>query len=118
MRKGNRILAGLAAVLAACGGTSSASPPAPDAGIAPAYLEVDNQSYTDFNVYVIRNETRQRLGRSTANTTTAFKIPAELVTGQSLIKFGADPIGRQAIGITRELTVAPGERVVLVIPPA
>ena len=118
MRKGNRILAGLAAVLAACGGTSAAPPPAPDGDFPPAFLQVENQSYTDFNVYVIRNETRQRLGRSTANTTTSFKIPAELVTGQSLIKFGADPIGREVIGITRELTVIPGDTVILVIPPA
>jgi hypothetical protein len=118
MRKGNRILAGLAAVLAACGGTSAAPPPAPDDGVTPAFLQVENQSYTDFNVYVIRNETRKRLGRSTATTTTAFKIPGDLLTGQSRIKFGADPIGRQVIGITRELTVVPGDTVVLIIPPA
>jgi hypothetical protein len=118
MRKGNRILVGLAAVLAACGGSSSASQPEPEQGVAPAFVQVENQSYTDFNVYVIRNETRQRLGRSTANTTQAFRIPVDLLTGQPRIKIGADPIGRQVIGITREISIMPGDTVVLVIPPA
>ena len=119
MRKGNRILAGLAAVLVACGGSGGAQPPAPEEGVTPAFVSVENQSFTDFNVFVFRNETRQRLGRSTANTTQAFRIPVDLLTGQSpRIRIGADPIGREVVGITREITVMPGDTVILVIPPS
>ena len=118
MRKGNRILAGLAAVLVACGGSKAAQSPQPEPGTYPAFVQVENQSFADFNVFVFRNETtRQRLGRSTANTTTAFKIPVDMLAGQARIKIGAEPIGSQVVGITREITMAPGDTVVLVIPP-
>lgn len=118
MRKGNRILAGLAAALVACGGTSQIEEPEPASRLAPAVVRVENLSYADFNIFVFRNQSRQRLGRSTANTTQSFRIPAELMTGQPRITIGADPIGRQVIGITREITVQPGDTVFLVIPPA
>ena len=119
MRKGNRILAGLAAVLTACGGSTTAKSPEPEQSLFPAFVQVENQSYGDFNVFVFRNETtRLRLGRSTANTTQAFKIPVDMMTGQARIKIGADPIGHQGMGITREIPVAPGDTIVLVIPPA
>ena len=119
MRKGNQIMAGLAAAVAACGGSTTAQSPLPNQGVVPAFVQVENQSYTDFNVFVFRNETnRQRLGRSTANTTQAFKVPVDLLTAQARIKIGAEPIGSQVVGITREVTVAPGDTVVLIIPPA
>jgi hypothetical protein len=118
MRKGNRILAGLAAVLTACGGSTTAQSPQPEQGAVRAFVQVENQSYTDFNVFVFRNETtRLRLGRSTANTTQAFRVPEELLQGQTRLKIGAEPIGSQVVGITREIQMAPGDTVVLVIPP-
>jgi hypothetical protein len=117
MRKGNRILVGLAAALAACGGSTQASNPLPETVTGLAVLRVENQSYFDFNIFVFRNETRQRLGRSTANTTLAFRIPTDVMTGQRRVRFGADPIGRDAAGITREIDVQPGDTVFLVIPP-
>jgi hypothetical protein len=117
MRKGNRLLAGLAAAMAACGGSSQSSDPRPETLMGLAILRVENQSFIDFNIFVFRNETRQRLGRSTANTTQAFKIPSDAMTGQSRVRFAADPIGRQAAGITREIDVLPGDTVFLTIPP-
>ena len=104
MRKGNRILAGLAAVLMACGGTTPAQSPQPEQGLCPAFVQVENQSYADFNVFVFRNETtRQRLGRSTANTTQAFKIPADLLTASRGSSSAPIRSGSQVIGITREI---------------
>ena len=117
MRKGNRMLAVVAAMVVACGGSQSSSDPRPETLSGLAILRVENQSFIDFNVFVFRNETRQRLGRSTANTTQAFKIPSDVMTGQSRVRFGADPIGSPAAGITREIDVQPGDTVFLVIPP-
>lgn len=116
MRKGNRILVGLGAALAACGGTSAVKEPEP-AGLRPAVVRVENQSYADFNIFVFRSESRQRLGRSTANTTQSFRIPASVMSGQPRVKIGAEPIGVQVTGITREIPVQPGDTVFLVIPP-
>lgn len=119
MRKGNRIFAWLAAALAACGSSTQtqSSYPLPETVSGLAVLRVENQSYFDFNIFVFRNETRQRLGRSTANTTLAFRIPSDVMTGQRRVRFAADPIGREAAGITREIDVQPGDTVFLVIPP-
>ena len=118
MRKGNRILVGLAAALAACGGSAqSSSNPLPETVTGLTVLRVENQSYTDFNIFVFRDQTRQRLGRSTANTTQHYKVPSDVMTGRTRVRFGADPIGRQSEGITREIDVQPGDTVFLVIPP-
>lgn len=111
------MLAGLAAALVACGGSAQSSYPLPETVTGLAVLRVENQSYVDFNIFVFRNESRQRLGRSTANTTQAFRIPTDVLTGQSRVRFAADPIGRPAAGITREIDVQPGDTVFLVIPP-
>jgi len=116
MRKGNQILVGLGAALTACGGTAAVEEPMP-VSLRPAVVRVENQSYVDFNIFVLRAETRQRLGRATANTTQSFRIPASVMSGQPRIKLAADPIGTQIIGITREISVLPGDTVFLVIPP-
>lgn len=118
MRKGNRILSGLAAALMACGGASQVEEPGPLNAASPAIVRVENQSYADFNIYVFRNQDRQRLGRSTANTTQSFRIPADLMTGRPRITIGADPIGRQVGAISREISIQPGDTVFLTIPPA
>ena len=117
MRKGNQLVAGLAAALVACGGSAPASDPRPETLMGLAILRVDNQSYVDFNIFVFRDQTRQRLGRSTANSTQHYKIPSDAMTGRSRVRFGADPIGSQAEGITREIDVQPGDTVFLIIPP-
>ena len=117
MRKGNRILAWLAVALVACGGSSTSSDPRPETVTGLSVLRVENQSYVDFNIFVWRDQTRQRMGRSTANTTQHFKIPTDVMTGQKRMRFAADPIGRQVEGITREIDVQPGDTVFLVIPP-
>ena len=116
MRKGNLIVAGLAAAVAACGGSSSVQDPAPDAGQPPAIVRVENQTYADFNIFAHRNETKQRLGRSTANTTQSFRIPASLLSGEARIRISAEPIGTQISGTWQEVSVQPGDSVMLVIP--
>ena len=117
MRKGNRMLAGVAAALVACGGSNNTADPRPETVTGLSVLRVENQSYVDFNIFVWRDQTRQRLGRSTANTTQNYRIPTDVMTGQRRMRFAADPIGRQVEGITREIDVQPGDTVFLVIPP-
>lgn len=116
MRKGNLIVVGLAAALAACGGSGPAQNPAPDSGLPPAIVRVENQTYADFNIFVHRNETRQRLGRSTANTTQSFRIPARLLGDEARIRISAEPIGALLSGTWQEISVQPGDSVLVVIP--
>jgi hypothetical protein len=84
-----------------------------------SFLRVENQSYTDFNIFVWREQTRQRLGRSTGNTTQTFRIPPDVTSGRTRmrLRFAADPIGLPSEGITREIDMQPGDTVFLIIPP-
>jgi hypothetical protein len=107
----------LAAVLvlfaAACSSKSKAARPMDP----PTYVSVENQSFSDMNVYVLRNSQRIRLGTVTGNTTRQLQIPANMVFGATTLAFLADPIGGTRTPISQEITVQPGDVVRLVIPP-
>ena len=80
-------------------------------------LQVDNQGFLDMNVYAARNSQRVRLGTATGSGKTNFTIPPGLVTGLTPLRFVADPIGGRRASVSEEITVAPGDTVVLTIPP-
>jgi hypothetical protein len=83
----------------------------------PAVLQVDNQGFLDMTVYGVRSGQRVRLGIATGNSKTNFTIPPSLVTGLTSLRFVADPIGGPRASVSQEITVAPGDTVVLTIPP-
>jgi hypothetical protein len=100
---------------AACKTLSSGSG---DTGPAqPTVLQVDNQGFMDMNVYAARSSQRIRLGTATGNGKTNFTIPSSLVSGLTPLRFVADPIGGRRASVSEEITVAPGDTVVLTIPP-
>jgi hypothetical protein len=69
------------------------------------------------NIYVYRSSQRVRLGTATGNSVTRLTIPANLLFGATPLRFQADPIGGSRSPISSEITVAPGDEVVLTIPP-
>jgi hypothetical protein len=83
----------------------------------PTVLQVDNQGFLDMNVYASRSGQRVRLGTATGNNKTNFTIPPSLVSGLTPLRFIADPIGGRRASVSEEITVAPGDTVVLTIPP-
>jgi hypothetical protein len=58
------------------GNGSEAPAPAPR-----TTLEVENRSFNDMTVYVLRGSQRLRLGNATGNGTTTFTIPPHLIFG-------------------------------------
>ena len=110
----------VAAVLfaaAACNGLSRGSG-TPDQNQATV-VQVDNQGFLDMTVYAVRNSAqRVRLGIATGNRKTDLPIPTYLVNGLTALRFVADPIGGRRASVSEEITVAPGDTVVLTIPPA
>lgn len=116
MRTIARMLALVLAVgLTACGGRATMDGADDD---APAVLEVENHANLDMTIYAIREGgERRRLGTATAHLTTEFTIPASMMFGLTSFRFQADPIGGDRAPVTHSITVAPGDRVVMRIPP-
>ena len=83
----------------------------------PTYLKVENQAFLDMNVYVYRSSQRIRLGTVNGNSTTRMRIPSNLLFGSTPLRFQADPIGGNRASISQEISVSPGDEVMLTIPP-
>jgi hypothetical protein len=113
-RLARRLVAGslILAAAACAGGQRTARAPEP-----ATYVEVQNQSWLDQNVYVLRSSQRVRLGTVSASSTQRFRIPSGIVFGATPLRFLADPIGRTATATSMEITVSAGETVTLTIPP-
>jgi hypothetical protein len=99
----------------ACNGMAPGSP-TPDPS-AQTSLRVDNQSFSDVTVYAARSAQRVRLGLAPGHTNTVFTVPAALMSGLTPLRFIADPIGGVRPSVSEEITVSPGDSVVLQIPP-
>jgi hypothetical protein len=101
--------------LGACSGFKQGSPTA-DAS-SPTVVQVDNQGFLDMTVYAERSSQRVRLGIATGNGKTNLGVPPVLMSGLTPLRFVADPIGGRRASVSEEITVAPGDTVVLQIPP-
>ena len=84
----------------------------------PTVVQVDNQGFLDMDVFAVRSSQRLRLGTARGNGKTNLTIPSAIVTGLTPLRFVADPIGGRRASVSQEITVAPGDTVVLMIPPA
>jgi hypothetical protein len=80
-------------------------------------VKVDNRAFTDMTVYFARSSQRQRLGLAPANSVTVFNLPRGVVTPATALRFIADPIGSSRASVSEEITVSPGDTVMMVIPP-
>ncbi|HEY0996374.1 MAG TPA: hypothetical protein VGD77_10325 [Gemmatimonadaceae bacterium] len=102
------------ATLPACSsGTQGASRSQP---IARTYVRVNNQSWLDMTVYVVRGAQKVRIGQVSSNATTRLEIPHGMISGATTLSFMVDPIGSQRTATSFDLTVTPGETVQLTIP--
>jgi hypothetical protein len=84
---------------------------------APTVVQVDNQGFLDMAVYAARSTERVRLGTATGNSKTNLRVPQGMVSGLTPLRFIADPIGGNRASVSEEITVAPGDTIVLTIPP-
>ena len=80
-------------------------------------VQVDNRGFADMTVYAARSAQRVRLGMAPGNSTTLLNVPHGLVSGLTPLRFIADPIGGTRPSVSEEITVAPGDTVVMTIPP-
>ena len=83
----------------------------------PTVIQVDNQGFLDMSIYASRSGARVRLGTAGGNSKTSLQIPATIMSGLTSLRFIADPIGGNRASVSQEITVAPGDTVVMTIPP-
>jgi hypothetical protein len=83
----------------------------------PTVLQVDNQGFIDMDIFTLRSSQRIRLGTAPGASKHSFTIPPSLVSGLTPLRFIADPIGGRRASVSQEITVAPGDTVVMTIPP-
>src|SRR5262245_51296412 len=101
------LLIGSMGLMAACATKGAkAREPEPETSV-----EVQNQSFNDMNIYVVRSSQRVRLGTAGGNTTTNLKLPRGIVFGITQLQFIADPIGGRSLPISESISVSPGDQV-------
>ena len=116
------MLIGLAVLTAGCGAAGSTpQSPTPDTGGPSAdanqaqrgktRVEIDNQNFSDMNVYLIGQGTRLLLGSATGLSKTTLLIPQGNLGGEWRVRLQADPIGGSAPIRTPTLLVPPGQSV-------
>jgi hypothetical protein len=88
-----------------------------DTDRGPTIVQVDNQGFLDMTVYASRSGQRQRLGIAPGNSKSNLQVPQILISGLTPLRFIADPIGGNRASVSQEITVVPGDTVVLTIPP-
>ena len=99
--------------VAACKSLQSGNP-VPD---NPTTLRVDNQGFSDMDIFALRGSTRVRMGMVAGHQNTVLRVPPVLISGLTPLRFIADPIGSSRASVSEEITVAPGDSVTLTIPP-
>jgi hypothetical protein len=113
MKRTTFAIGALICSMAACNAfRSSSETPTPATS-----LRVDNEGFADMTVYAARSAQRVRLGLAPGHTNRVFTVPQVLINGLTPLRFIADPIGGARPSVSEEITVAPGDSVVLTIPP-
>jgi hypothetical protein len=93
--------------------------PAPESeGPPPArtVLQVVNNNFYDFVIYLVRFGSRVRLGLATGNKTTTFDFPSQFVQSGA-VQFEANPVGGTGRAFTEQISVRPGDVVRVQIQP-
>lgn len=84
----------------------------------PAILRVDNMRPMDMTIYVIESgAVRERIGVARATMVTTLVVPERLSRRNATLRFLADPVGGRALPISQDLTVGPGDEVLMRITP-
>jgi hypothetical protein len=100
--------------LVGCGGHNTDNGIIPN---SPTTLKIDNESFNDMRIYVRQGGQRIRIGTATGKQTSTFKLPKSIVPGFTTLRVEAVPIGANGRSISEEITVIPGDDLMLRIEP-
>jgi len=118
MRKLQTALAGLLILAAVgCGSSNMArleSTPAPQGGGAESTgttLQIDNQNFSDMNIYTLAGGQRVLVGQANGLRKTTLVIPTGLTPVSGRVRLVADPIGGDGPITTPVLLVPQGQQI-------
>jgi hypothetical protein len=74
-------------------------------------IRIDNQNYSDLDVYLLSRGTRVLLGSVTGLTRATLMLPTGSALTDGRVQLQADPLGAVAPIRTPQLLVSPGEQV-------
>jgi hypothetical protein len=77
----------------------------------PIQVRIDNQNYSDMNVYLVNQGTRVLLGSAPGMSKTTLTLPSASVSSRWQVRLLADPIGGSNAIRTPTLLVSPGQNV-------
>ncbi|HEX6309456.1 MAG TPA: hypothetical protein VFZ69_14765 [Longimicrobiales bacterium] len=81
-----------------------------DAG--PTTVEVTNHNWSDMNIYLVVDGTRQRLGTVMSQNRGTFRIPSFVLAASGRVQLLADPIGSNRAYLSAPLILRVGQQVV------
>jgi hypothetical protein len=96
---------------AACVRTSKTTPE-----VLPTFIRVENQALQDATVYVWQSSSRLRLGRVGSLSTVTLRIPTSQLFGPTPLRFQVDFLAGGRTPLSEQVTVIPGDTVVLQVP--
>jgi hypothetical protein len=104
---------GLAGLLLGCASRSESPGQEPDdgpsRGNAEVALEVENHSWSDINIYLVRGTAPERLGTVGSLNTRTFVFPYRRLGYGTDVRLMADPIGALRTYTSENLLVHPGQ---------
>ena len=109
----------LGGALAGCvsGGNRAPAGAEGEAADTRAVVTVENRSFYDYTMYVVRSGVRTRIGQVGAGRTAALAIPSSIVQQGTPVNVIGDPIGGgRPVG--QQFTLSPGDDVPMQIPPS
>jgi hypothetical protein len=111
MRHARYLLIGFLLTGAGCGTNQAETAPAPEAKSGGLPVEIDNQNFSDMNIYLVNGGQRFLLGQAEGLTRTTLTISEGLAPIDGRLRLEADPIGASRPVFTPVLVVSPGQSV-------
>jgi hypothetical protein len=90
---------------------TSATPRGQQPESAGLPVQIDNQNFSDMNIYLVNGGQRWLVGQASGLAQTTLTIPRGVAPGDGRVRLLADPIGGSAPIFTGLLVVSPGQRV-------
>jgi hypothetical protein len=110
MRHAHYWLIGLLLTGAGCGTNRADTTPAPEAR-SGLPVQIDNQNFSDMDIYLVNGGQRWLLGQARGLTRTTLTVSDGTAPASGRVRLEADPVGASKPIFTPVLVVSPGQSV-------